>query len=122
MSRDRQVHEQVIVAICRVLGAGIASVNTQVEHGIVQVSGVVDTPEERAAVERAIWSVPDVRAIVQRLRSRRSYPGGPTDRMLASEALALLPTGLRVRVEDGTVTIHEASNLTRIPQCPQLNS
>lgn len=109
MSHDRQIHEQVLVAVCRILGQGIASVNTQVENGIVQVSGVVDTPDERAAVERAIWAVPDVRAITQRLRSRRTYAGGPSDRALAADVLALLDreghTGLRVRVEDGTVTV-----------------
>ncbi len=109
MSRDRQLHEQVLVAVCRVLGPGIASVNTQVDNGIVQVSGVVDTPNERTAVERAIWSVPDVRAITQRLRSRRSYPEGPTDRTLASDVLALLARegyqGLRVQVEEGKVTV-----------------
>ena len=109
MSRDRQLHEQILVAVCRVLGPGIASVNTLVENGIVQVSGVVDTPDERTAVEQAIWTVTDVRAITQRLRSRRSYPEGPTDRTLASDVLALLAReghqGLRVQVEEGKVTI-----------------
>jgi osmotically-inducible protein OsmY len=109
MSRDRQLHEQILVAVCRVVGSGIASVNTQVENGIVQVSGVVDTPDERSAVERAIWSVPNVRAITQRLRSRRSYPEGPTDRTLATDVLALLAREgygrLRVQVEEGKVTV-----------------
>jgi len=109
MSRDRQLHEQILVAVCRVVGSGIASVNTQVENGIVQVSGVVDTPDERSAVERAIWSVPNVRAITRRLRSRRSYPEGPTDRTLATDVLALLAREgygrLRVQVEEGKVTV-----------------
>ncbi len=109
MSRDRQLHEQVTVAVCRVLGPGIASVNTQVENGIVQVSGVVDTPDQRTAVERAIWSVPNVQAIAQRLRARRSYPEGPTDRTLASDVLALLAREghqrLRIQVEEGKVTV-----------------
>jgi hypothetical protein len=110
MSRDRQLHEQILVAVCRVLGPGIASVNTHVENGIVQVSGVVDTPDERTAIEQAIWSIPDVRAITQRLRSRRSYADGPTDRTLAGDALALLAREghgqLRVQVEEGKVTVH----------------
>ena len=109
MSRNRQLHEQVLVAVCRVLGPGVASVNTQVENGIVQVSGVVDTPDERTAVERAIWSIPEVRAITQRLRARRSYPEGPTDRTLATDVLALLAREgygrLRIQVEEGKVTV-----------------
>lgn len=109
MSRDRRIHEQVIVAVCRVLGPSIASVGIHVENGIVQLSGVVDTPEERVAVERAVWSVEDVRAISQRLRARRSYANGPTDRELASDVLTMLAcegrTGLRVLVEEGVVTI-----------------
>ena len=109
MSRDRQIHEQVLVAVCRVLGAGIASVGIQVENGVVQVSGVVDTPDDRGAVERAVWSVPDVRAITQRVRVRRSYPDGPTDRTVANNVLVLFEReghkGLRVQVEEGVVTI-----------------
>jgi osmotically-inducible protein OsmY len=109
MSRDRHIHEQVTIAVCRVLGTGIASVGIQVEDSIVQVSGVVDTPEERTAVERAVWSVPDVRAITRRLRVRRTFANGPTDRRLASDVLALLvhegESARRVLVEEGIVTI-----------------
>ena len=81
MSRDRQIHEQVIVAVCRVLGQSIASVNTQVENGIVQVSG-------------AAW---------------RTLLTVSADDVPASDVLALFAregrTGLRVQVEEGIVTV-----------------
>ena len=109
MLNDRIIHERVLVAVCREIGPGIGSVNVRVEHGIVQVSGVVDTPAEYAAVERALWSVAEVRGIAQRLRVRRTFEGGPTDPTLADDVLRLLERegrhGYRVHVQEGVVTV-----------------
>ncbi|HZS58497.1 MAG TPA: BON domain-containing protein [Gemmatimonadaceae bacterium] len=109
MLKDRAIHERVLVAVCREIGAGIGSVNVRVEQGIVQVSGVVDTPAEYAAVEHAIWDVPEVRGIAQRLRVRRTFQGGPTDTTLAEDVLRVLEREghgeYRVHVQEGVVTV-----------------
>jgi BON domain len=109
MLRDRAIHERVLVAVCREIGPGIGSVSVRVEQGIVQVSGVVDTPAEYAAVERAVWGIPEVRGIAQRLRVRRTFEGGPTDTTLAEDVLRALEreghTGYRVHVQEGVVAV-----------------
>ncbi len=109
MLQDRAIHEQVLVALCRELDVGIETVSIRVDRGVVLLSGVVDTPAERQACERAAWGVPGVRALVQRLAVRRARPGGPTDRELAVAVLSALDArgrqDIRVRVQEGLVAI-----------------
>ncbi len=105
MSNDRRLHEQVLVAICRELGVDIQSVSARVESGVVSLSGIVDTPAELVAVERAVWGVSGIRGMTQRMRARRTFEGGPTNAELVLAVLNTVKRNVRVRVEDGVVTL-----------------
>ncbi len=105
MSDDRRLQEQVLVAVCRELGAGIQSVSARVESGIVSLTGIVDTPAELTAVEQAVWGVSGIRGMTQRMRTRRTFEGGPTDTALVLAVLNNVKRDVRVRAEEGVVTL-----------------
>ena len=67
MRTDLGLHAAVSGALRTTLGPAASEVTVKVEDGVVTLSGVVDTPDDKVAAERAVQRQPGVHAVVEAL-------------------------------------------------------
>jgi osmotically-inducible protein OsmY len=107
MRTDLGLHASVSAAVRAALGRQAADVRVIVCDGVVTLGGAVDTPEEKAAVERAVQGVPGVHAVAEGLSVRQAHAATLTDEMLAHAALEALATGEHPIGRDVTIRVQQ---------------
>jgi len=109
---DLGLHAAVRAALRGALGAMASRVGVVVRDGIVTLTGVVDTAQEKLAAERVVQQVPGVHAVAEELQVRGEHGTHMTDQMLAAAVLEALETGdhpighdVTIKVEHGWVVV-----------------
>jgi osmotically-inducible protein OsmY len=73
---DLSLHAAVSGALRRILGPAASQLTVKVQDGVVTLSGVVDTPDEKVAAERTVKRQPGVHAVVEALQVANNMSGG----------------------------------------------
>lgn len=109
---DLGLHAAVSAAVRAALGMAAAEVTVVVRDGVVTLAGVVNTPAEKMAAERAAQRVQGVHAVAEELGIRSAHFAPVTDEMLARTAVDALAAGVRpigrdvtIQVENGWVSL-----------------
>ena len=89
-----------------------AHIGVTVAHGVVTLSGHVESYAQKLAAERAVQRIKGVRALAENLEVRYPSDGRKSDDQLAAQALSmikwhaqLLPDSIKVKVQNGVVTL-----------------
>lgn len=108
MRTDLNLHAAVSGALRTTLGPAASKVTVNVQDGVVTLSGVVDTPDDKVAAERAMQREPGAHAVVVTLQVANGHGNATDDEGLAHRALDALTTGehpigrdVIIRVEKG---------------------
>jgi osmotically-inducible protein OsmY len=111
--RDPEIHQDVRAELSIEQDGRGRSLDVSVQHGVVSLSGLVDSYAEKWAIDRAVKSIAGVRDLHNHLHVRPP-DGAPNDRRIARTAkLALgwdarVPNGIRVDVTDGVLRLRGA--------------
>jgi len=68
---DAELQQLVQEKLRRGWDAKYTNINVQVANGEVTLTGYVETEADRIAVERRVWSIPEIRFVENRLEIRR---------------------------------------------------
>ena len=109
--RDPEIHQDVRAELVLHQDDGKRSVEISVYHGVVSLSGLVDSYAQKWAIDRAVRRIVGVRDLHDYLHVRPPEEAAPVDRQLeraANRALrwdARVPKGLRANVRGGVVRL-----------------
>ncbi len=108
MRTDLNLYAAISGALRTTLGPAASKVTVKVHDGVVTLSGVVETPDDKVAAERAVQRQPGVHAVVEALQVARVHENGIDDDALARRAVDALANGehpigrdVIIRVEKG---------------------
>jgi osmotically-inducible protein OsmY len=110
MKSDAQLQSEVQAEINASL-AEPGEIGVAVHHGVVTLTGIVDTSAQKWSTERAAWRIDGVRAVAEEIEVRAAR-AEPTDSQIA-EAVAITlewsetveSNDVHARVEHGWVTL-----------------
>jgi osmotically-inducible protein OsmY len=108
--RDPEIHQDVRAEMSMDY-QGTRSVEVSVRHGVVSLTGLVDSYAEKWAINRAVRRIVGVRDVRDNLHVRPPDTAAPKDRVIAWTAdLALVwdarvPNGIRAEVTDGVLRL-----------------
>ena len=108
--RDPEIHQDVRAELS-MDDQRTRSVEVSVRHGVVSLSGLVDSYAVKWAIDRAVKRIVGVRHLRDNLHVRPPDTGAPNDRLIARTAdLALVwdarvPNGIRADVTDGVLRL-----------------
>jgi osmotically-inducible protein OsmY len=109
---DSHVENAVIDALIHAAAGHSGELGVEVQHGVVTLTGRVNSYAAKWAAERAVHGVPGVRAVVNHVEMHKSAAAAATDDELAQlvmDALLLDPTvpdhGIAITIGDGVITL-----------------
>lgn len=112
--RDPQIHEDVRAELSIDQDEGSRSIEVSVRHGVVSLTGLVDSYAEKWAIDRAVRRIVGVRDLRDNLHVRPPDMASPNDRLIAGTADltlawdARVPNGIRADVIDGVLRLRGA--------------
>ena len=112
--RDPEIHQDVRAELSIEQDGGRRSIEVSVRHGVVSLTGLVDSYAEKWAIDRAVMRIVGVRDLRDNLHVRPPDTASPNDRLIARTAdLALVwdarvPNGIRADVIDGVLRLRGA--------------
>jgi osmotically-inducible protein OsmY len=112
--RDPEIHQDVRAELSIEQDGATRSIEVSVRHGVVFLTGRVDSYAEKWAIDRAVMRIVGVRDLRDNLHVRPPDTAAPNDRLIARTAdLALVwdarvPNGIRADVVDGVLRLRGA--------------
>ena len=112
--RDPEIHHDVRAELSIEQDGASRSVEVSVRHGVVSLTGLVDSYAVKWAIDRAVKRIVGVRDLRDNLHVRPPDTAAPNDRLIARTAdLALVwdarvPNGIRADVIDGVLRLRGA--------------
>jgi uncharacterized protein len=91
---DLLLRREVVAAVSKAFPATAPKIHIDAFDGIIALSGVVETPAERSAIEREILGIESVRAVAQQLETHFPAEQHPAPAELARNAIRELKASL----------------------------
>lgn len=115
MWTDDRIYVDIVTALGHELGAMGRNIAVSIADGVVTLNGHVTTPEQKAALERAVASVRGVRALADGVHIIGEPMQPLSDTTIAHAIVAALDTipdrpDVFARVEHGWVTLSGAAS------------
>lgn len=105
---DAALRASALQAVCRALPLTASRVQVDAFDGVVVVTGVVESPSDRTAIERELLSAGNVRAVVQQIETALPAHPRPEPPEIARAAIRQLDAGSPLTGADIKVVIeHE---------------
>lgn len=112
--RDPEIHRDVRAELSIQSPEGRRSVQLSVRHGVVSLTGLVESYSEKWAIDRAVRQIVGVREVRDGLHVRPADGAAATDQELATAANSALhwdarvPNGVHANLIDGMVQLRGA--------------
>jgi osmotically-inducible protein OsmY len=112
--RDPEIHQDVRAELLIQQDEGRRSVEISVHHGVVSLTGLVESYAQKWAIDRAVGRIVGVKDLRDYLHVRPSDAATPDDRQIeraANRALGWdvrVPKGIRAQVADGVLRLRGA--------------
>jgi osmotically-inducible protein OsmY len=125
LKRDPEIHQDVRAELWIQEDEGWRSVEISVQHGVVSLTGLVESYAQKCAIGRAVGHIVGVKDLRDYLHVRPSSDAAPDDRQIeraANRALrwdARVPKGLRAKVSGGVLRLSGAVERFRLREAAE---
>ena len=125
LKRDPEIHQDVRAELWIQEDEGRRSVEISVQHGVVSLTGLVESYAQKWAIGRAVGHIVGVKDLRDYLHVRPSADAAPDDRQIeraANMALrwdARVPKGLRAKVSGGVLRLSGAVERFRLREAAE---